>query len=138
MATIEKGAQLAYEHTDKALAWPKHFFDALLRSDWRRWVEATKKEMKGWDENNAYEEVPITDMQPGDPLVTLGELYSIKRDGRYKFRQICYGNFLEKDKGDFHDTFSTTVSQDCLRWFCALACACKPAAVITRAQLSTH
>jgi hypothetical protein len=24
--------------------WPKPFFEVLVRSDWRRWVEAVKKE----------------------------------------------------------------------------------------------
>ena len=95
-----------------------------MRSDWRKWMEATKKEMAGWDDNDAYELVDTAVMNSGDPLVTLGELYTIKRDGRYKFRQICHGNFLSKDAGDYKDTFSTTVSADGLRWFTSLACAC--------------
>ena len=41
--------------SDTKLPWPKHFFDALMRSDWRKWMEATKKEMAGWDDNDAYE-----------------------------------------------------------------------------------
>jgi hypothetical protein len=123
MASIVRGAALQYESSDKKLPWPKNFFDALLRSDWRRWVEATQKEMHGWDENAAYEECSSSEMEAGAALIPLGELYSIKRDGRYKFRQIAYGNMLKAGR-DYKDTFATTVSADGLRWFYSLACAC--------------
>ena len=42
-------------------------------------------------------------------VVPLGELYSIKRDGRYKFRQYLMGNLL-REGVDYQETFSTTVS----------------------------
>eukprot|EP00935_MAST-01C_sp_MAST-1C-sp1_P002836 g2836.t1 len=124
MAAVVHQVGQQYTHSDTKLPWPKHFFDALTRSDWRKWVEATKKEMKGWDDNHAYELVKTATMNAGDPLIPLGELYSIKRDGRYKFRQIAMGNFLSKDRDDYRDTFSCTVTHDGLRWFCSLGCAC--------------
>merc|ERR1712166_282048 len=79
--------------------------------------------MAGWIENDAYEECSTSDMEPGAPLIPLGELYSIKRCGSYMYRQIAYGNMLRKGK-HFRDTFATTVSADGLRWFCSLAAAC--------------
>ena len=57
MAAIADGVRLQHQHSDKELPWPKTFFDALLRSDWRDWVTATKKEMKGWLDNLAFTEV---------------------------------------------------------------------------------
>jgi len=123
MAAIAKGVQLQYSHSDTKLPWPKHFFDGLLRADWRKWVEATRKEMSGWDENNAYTDCSTDEIEPGAALIPLGELYSIKRDGRYKFRQIAYGNMLRRGK-DYIDTFATTVTADGLRWFLSMACAC--------------
>ena len=50
-------------------------------------------------------------------------MYSIKRDGRYKYRQIAYGNLLRKGV-DYKFTFSTTIGADALRWFLSVACAC--------------
>ena len=124
LAAIAQGSKLQHEHSDKSLPWPKTFFDALLRSDWRDWVAATKKEVQGWLDNNAFTEVWTSAMEAGAAIIPLGELYSIKRCGRYKFRQIAYGNLLSKFLGDYGNTFSTTVSADGLRWFMSLACAC--------------
>ena len=45
----------------------------------------------------------------------------MKRDGRYKFRQIAFGNMLRPGKG-YGETFASTVSADGMRWFFALAC----------------
>ena len=42
--------------------WPKDFFEVLVRSDWRKWVEAVKKEIEGWDDNRAVELVNIEDV----------------------------------------------------------------------------
>jgi hypothetical protein len=123
MAAIAEGVELQYEHSDKKLPWPKNFFEALTRTDWRQWVEAVRKEMSGWYENDAFTEVSSRVIEQGARLIPLGELFSIKRSGRAKFRQIAYGNMLRQGS-DFHDTFATTVSADGLRWFCSLACAC--------------
>ena len=56
-------------------------------------------------------------------LILLGELFSIKRCGRYKYRQIAYGNLLSKGI-DYKFTFSTTIGADAFRWFLSVACAC--------------
>jgi len=53
----------------------------------------------------------------------LGELFSVKRNGKKKFRQYAMGNLLKEGK-DFGETFSSTVSGDGLRWFCSLAVTC--------------
>ena len=82
---------------------------------------AVKKENEGWIINQATEVVNYVDMKPGSRCIPLGELFSIKRDGRYKFRQIAFGNMLRPEK-DFGDTFASTVSADGMRWFFALAC----------------
>jgi hypothetical protein len=62
-------------------------------------------------------------MEKGAFLISLGELYTIKRNGQHKFRQYVMGNLLKAGK-DYGDTFSSTVSGDDLRWFCSLAAAC--------------
>ena len=53
----------------------------LVKKDWRKWVEAVKKELTGWDDNGAVEVVNIKDVPPNAKVVPLGELYTIKRDG---------------------------------------------------------
>ena len=87
------------------------------------WVEAVRKEMRGWDENEAYKEVSMSTVPPDAALIPLVELYSIKRCGRYKYWQIAYGNLLRKGI-DYKFTFSTTTGADAFRWFLSVACAC--------------
>ena len=74
--------------------WPKTFFEVLVRSDWRRWVEAVKKEIEAWNDNNAVTCVSIAEVPHTAKIIPLGELYSIKRDETYKFRQYLMGNLL--------------------------------------------
>ncbi|MEC7175521.1 MAG: reverse transcriptase domain-containing protein, partial [Actinomycetota bacterium] len=102
--------------------WPKSFFECLIRPDWRDWVEAVRKEMVGWDSNRVYERVRVRDTDPSKPIIPLGELYTIKRCGRHKYRQIALGNYLRAGF-DYAATFATTVSADALRFFFALAVA---------------
>ncbi len=73
---------------------PKDFFEVLVRADWRKWVEAVKKEIAGWDDNNAVEFVNIEDVPANAKIIPLGELYTIKRNGTYKFRQYLMRNLL--------------------------------------------
>ena len=89
--------------------WPKTFFEALVRSDWRRWVEAVKKEIEAWNDNNAVTCVSITEVPHTAKIIPLGELYSIKRDETYKFRQYLMGNLLRAGI-DYDNNFSTTIS----------------------------
>ena len=60
-------------------------------------------------------------------IIPLCELYSIKRDGRYKLRQIALGNLLRQGRlgspGHFYNTWSTTISGSGIRLFAAIACA---------------
>jgi hypothetical protein len=56
-------------------------------------------------------------------VLPLGELFTIKRNGKYKFRQIALGNLLKEGK-DYAETFASTISGDGIRWFCALAASC--------------
>jgi hypothetical protein len=69
-------------------------------------------------------EVKYEMMERGASIIPLGELFSVKRNGKYKFRQYALGNMLKEGK-DYGETFSSTVSGDGVRWFCSLACACK-------------
>jgi hypothetical protein len=51
--------------------------------------------MKGWEENDAFEEIDFDDARSLDhPILELAELFSVKRDGRYKLRLIALGNIL--------------------------------------------
>ena len=105
-------------------SWPKDFYEALLREDWRDWVQAVKNENDSWAMFEAATKIPYEKMEKGASIIPLGELFSIKRSGKHKFRQYALGNLLKEGK-DFGETFSSTVSGDGLRWFCSLACSCK-------------
>ena len=105
---------------DKA-NWPKDFFHALVSPEWRDWVLAVKKEIESWLAFNAYSEIDFRMRKAGSSIVPLGELYTRKRDGSFKFRQYLMGNLLKKGK-DFDETFSACISWDGIRWFAAVAC----------------
>jgi hypothetical protein len=102
----------------------KDFYDeALVRPDWRLWVEAVKSENESWSAFEACTEVSFADVEVGASVIPLGELFTMKRSGKYKFRQIALGNMLREGK-DYAETFASTVSGDGLRWFCSLASTC--------------
>ena len=105
---LSEGERVSYEAADKS-SWPSDFFQALVKTDWRDWVAAVKKEIGSWMDFNAYTEIDIKDKTPGASIVPLGELYTRKRDLAYKFRQYLMGNMLKKGK-DFGETFSSNVS----------------------------
>jgi len=105
IAFLTKGKPLKKLRSD----FPKDFFEVLVREDWRKWVEAVKKELEAWDDNNAVEIVDIKSVPATAKIVPLGELYSIKRDGTYKFRQYLMGNLLRAGI-DYDNNFSTTIS----------------------------
>jgi hypothetical protein len=67
--------------------------------------------------------VSYLEVQQGASVIPLGELFTIKRNGKYKFRQIALGNLLKEGK-DYAETFASTISGDGIRWFCALAASC--------------
>ena len=81
---LAEGSQLNVDERTASIgkeSWPKDFFEVLIRSDWRAWVEAVKKELTGWDTNKAVTVVEMSDLPPNAKIVPLGELYTIKRDG---------------------------------------------------------
>ncbi len=117
---LEVGSCLSDPDPNSGGNWPKDFYEALVRPDWRLWVEAVKSENESWDTFDACEEIPYDKVQAGASVIPLGELFTIKRNGKYKFRQIALGNLLKEGK-DYGKTFASTVSGDGLRWLCSLA-----------------
>ena len=119
------GDVLTEEAKDVAnkVAPPRNFFECLLRDDWKLWLESIRREMKGWEENDAFEEIDFDDASLDHPILELAELFSVKRDGRYKLRLIALGNILRKGM-DYKETFAPTVTADGLRWFLSMACSC--------------
>ena len=120
---LSVGTPLTSSSGDDKENWPKDFFEALIREDWREWVQAVKNESESWNLFEAAVEVPYEDIEKGASIIPLGELYTMKRTGKYKFRQYALGNLLQEGK-DFGETFSSTISGDGLRWFCSLAVTC--------------
>ena len=92
---LVEGEQVAFESKEKT-DWPKNFFEVLVRKDWRSWVQAVKKELTGWDSNNAVTVVDMKDVPKNAKVVPLGELYTVKRNGTHKFRQYLMGNLLRE------------------------------------------
>jgi hypothetical protein len=121
--TSKMDVEIAAKNSGKS-DWPKDFFEVLIRKDWRAWVEAIKKELTGWDVNQAVSVVEFKDVPWNAKVVPLGELYTVKRDGRYKFRQYLMGNLLRKGV-DYGETFSTTVSNSGILVFFSLATTCE-------------
>jgi hypothetical protein len=103
--------------------WPRDFYEALIRPDWRRWIEAVKDENESWNVFEACEEVTYSSIEQGASVIPLGELFTIKRNGKYKFRQIALGNLLKEGK-DYAETFASTISGDGIRWFYSIASSC--------------
>jgi hypothetical protein len=120
---LEVGSQLTDSDINANGNWPKDFIEALIRPDWRAWVDAVKSENESWDTFEATVEIPYKDIVKGASVIPLGELFTIKRSGKYKFRQIALGNLLKEGK-DYGETFASTVSGDGIRWFCSLAVTC--------------
>jgi hypothetical protein len=120
---LEVHAQLQGITNDEPGNWPKDFLQAMMKEDWREWVSAVKKEIESWHLFDAAQEVRYEDMEKGATIIPLGELFTRKRCGKYKFRQIAMGNMLKKGR-DYGETFSSTISGDGLRWFFSLAVTC--------------
>jgi hypothetical protein len=95
---LVEGEQVAFESKEKT-DWPKNFFEVLVRKDWRSWVQAVKKELAGWDSNNAMTVVDLKDVPKSAKVVPLGELRAVKRNGTHKFRQYLMGNLLPTNTG---------------------------------------
>jgi hypothetical protein len=120
---LEVGSLLTESDSNANGNWPKDFIEALIRPDWRSWVGAVKSENESWEVFEATVEIPYNEVVKGASVIPLGELFTIKRSGKYKFRQIALGNLLKEGK-DYGETFASTVSGDGLRWFCSLGASC--------------
>ena len=72
---------------------------------------AVKAEIESWNLFDAAEEIAYDNMERGATLIPLGELFTRKRTGKFKFRQIAMGNMLKAGR-DYGETFSTVVSGD--------------------------
>ena len=123
LPVLEVGSALSPVAPDETSNVPRDFFEALVKEDWRDWVSAVKTEIDSWSMFEAATVVPYDSMEKGASVIPLGELFSVKRNGKKKFRQYAMGNLLKEGK-DFGETFSSTVSGDGLRWFCSLAVTC--------------
>jgi hypothetical protein len=123
MPVLEVGTALAPVTSHETTSLPRDFFEALVREDWREWVLAVKTEMDSWNMFEAATVVPYEEMERGASIIPLGELFTVKKNGKKKFRQYAMGNLLKEGK-DFGETFSSTVSGDGLRRFCSLAVTC--------------
>jgi hypothetical protein len=93
---LSVGAALSQPNPSGKDSWPKDFYEALLRDDWRDWVQAVKTESDSWSMLEASTEIPFDMMERGASIIPLGELFSIKRNGKYKFRQYALGNMLKE------------------------------------------
>ncbi len=98
MATLEVGCALKKSEESEESSWPKDFFEALVRNDWREWVDAVQKENESWRTFNASGEVKYQEMEQGASIILLGELYTIKRNGQHKFRHYAMGTYLRREK----------------------------------------
>jgi hypothetical protein len=123
LPVLELNAELTSSANDEPGNLPKDFWQALISKEWRSWVSAVKTEIESWDLFDAAEEIAFDDMQKGATIIPLGELFTIKRTGKHKFRQIAMGNLMKEGR-DYGETFSSTVSGDGIRWFFALAAVC--------------
>ena len=123
LPVLEINAEISSSTSDEQGNLPKDFWQALISKDWRNWVEAVKAEMESWNLFDAAEEIAFEEMLRGATIIPLGELFTIKRTGKHKFRQIAMGNLMKEGR-DYGETFSSTVSGDGIRWFFELAAVC--------------
>ena len=99
---------------------PKNFFEALMRDDWRQWIEAFRKEKQGFILNDVFEEVDRKE-DPLDPIVPIVEVNTIKHDGTYKNRDAACGSKRSLAAGiDYNETFQPTRAVVTVRLFFSL------------------
>jgi hypothetical protein len=123
LPVLEMNAKLTKSASDEPGNLPRDFWQAMVSPEWREWISAVKAEIESWDLFEAVEEVSFDDMEWGATIIPLGELFTIKRTGKHKFRQIAMGNLMKEGR-DYGETFSSTVSGDGIRRFFALAAVC--------------
>ena len=117
-AVIEAGEEIHVR--DLTAKMPKNFFEALMRDDWRQWIEAFRKEKQGFILNDVFEEVDGKE-DPSDPIVPIVEVNTIKRDGTYKNRDAACGSKRFLAAGiDYNETFQPTGAAVTVRLFFSL------------------
>jgi hypothetical protein len=89
LPVLKMNAKLTKNAGDEPGNLPRDFWQAMVSPEWREWISAVKAEIESWDLFEAAEEVSFDDMEWGATIIPLGELFAIKRTGKYKFRQIC-------------------------------------------------
>ncbi len=62
---LEVHAQLHGLANDEPGNWPKDFLQAMMKEDWREWVQAVKKEIESWHLFDAAKVVAYDDMERG-------------------------------------------------------------------------
>ncbi len=85
LPVLEVGSALSESDPNVNGNSPKDFVEAMVRPDWRSWVEAVKSENDSWETFEACTEIPYDEIQTGASVIPLGELFTIKRSGKYKF-----------------------------------------------------
>ena len=103
---------------------PKDVYDALMSPMWKKWVEVTRKEMKGFTDNDALWRIKRSECEPNRPIIKAKEIYSLKfRDGwlmRPKFRYAARGDMLTEGL-DFGATYWSSASSTTIKLFIAMA-----------------
>mgnify|MGYP002046137957 FL=1 len=117
-ATATVDARERYTSDKYPDKFPKSFLDALTKDDWRKWVEAYRKEWGTWDLTNSYVERSWTEMKGGAILTRLYELADVKKNGIYKIRPVLAGETMEKGL-DYGSTFARTANSDMIRFIVA-------------------
>ena len=102
-----------YESSHDSLTYPTSFWECLLQDDWKEWLEAIRKEMECWIENGTFEITDVKDLDPDTPIIDLGELYLIKRSGKYKHRLFAKG-YQQRSK-DYMETTAETINSSIFR-----------------------
>jgi hypothetical protein len=74
LPVLEVGSVLTEADPNASGNWPKDFVEALIRPDWRKWVESVKSENESWETFEACTEVPYVDIEVGASVIPLGEL----------------------------------------------------------------
>ncbi len=93
MAALEVGNALKRSEENEETNWPKDFFEALVRKDWREWIVSVQKENESWRTFDASQEVRYEDMERGASITPLGELYTIKGRDNINLGSTQWGLF---------------------------------------------
>jgi len=99
---------------------PKNEFEALVSPNYRKWLDAMRKEHYGWVKLKQHEAVNKCDIEPNAVCVDIAGAYEEKRNGTYKTRSALRGDQM-REGVDFDMTFAATVGADGVRLFFSLA-----------------